>query len=219
MTLKLLFYSSTSYWAWISIITSITIICNLLILISSRRQPKDRTNVKYLTFAAIINASVAIAFMFIPQILFHGGPVSEYHLFASYRFLILFLLHLTTIITYGVLISIFAKKNKAQIDVYLLIAGLSMIIAELLTINSDLIYYYILEKLIYNFNYPIKQDPLWIIYIIFTDLDTTMYTLSLVFFVIHGIKDKDFFIITAFILIIIRDSINGVLYVYLSQVL
>lgn len=220
MTIQLIYYTTLSYFSWIITITLMSVIINLFIIISGRRQPDHFKSRYLLIITGLINIAIIIVSAFIPRMLIYGSNIPEFRIFLIYNFTIEFIVLSTTLSTYGAMIILFAKKNTGNFENYLIIAGIFMVIAQTLGIIScALKYFYVFENLFLTVGYDMRSDPIWIFYISSIDLDRTAYACSLVFFIAHGIKTKDKYISLAFLLILIRDSITGVLYLFFSRLI
>ncbi len=211
----LYYFTNIQYILWIGIITSITCFCNYLIIRSSSRQPENINSTNILKIVGLVNVMMVIVVLFIPRFSIYTTSQPEYDIFKIYQFSVNSVLRLTTFLTYGVLLIIFAKKNSENLQKYMLTGGILMCVADIFMITAIFLrYFYIIDLPIANY----RTDFLWYLFIILQDLENTVYVCSLIFFIIYGLKYNKYFVY-AFLLIMIRDTFTGDLYMFISRML
>ncbi|MHA1437263.1 MAG: hypothetical protein ACTSPD_06770, partial [Promethearchaeota archaeon] len=119
----------------------------------------------------------------------------------------------------GVLILIFAKKNRDIIDTYAMTAGIFIIITFLLNSISAIIFTSIFFDYIFLYsNHSINGTLAWYVYVALINISITFYVLGLILYIIHGKKNKDKYFMYAMIMIIIRSFTMNYLYLLTSLI-
>lgn len=172
--------------------TFILIITNLFIIKSGMNQSDEVRFSKLLILAGKINICSEIIKYLIPNISMtdiNFNFAVEYIFFLSYQIFRSLLFGIPAIMTYGIFFIIFGKENREHFRNYLIIVGILWTFSKILTTifwNGELFTFLFVEGISVN-----------IIAILFTIYNLVWgmpYLVSVIFLIIHGIKNKDRFL-------------------------
>ncbi len=172
--------------------TFILIITNLFIIKSGMNQSDEVRFSKLLILAGKINICSEIIKYLIPNISMtdiNFNFAVEYIFFLSYQIFRSLLFGIPAIMTYVIFFIIFGKENREHFRNYLIIVGILWTFSKILTTifwNGELFTFLFVEGISVN-----------IIAILFTIYNLVWgmpYLVSVIFLIIHGIKNKDGFL-------------------------
>ncbi len=172
--------------------TFILIITNLFIIKSGMNQSDEVRFSKLLILAGKINICCEIIKYLIPNISMtdiNFNYAVEYQFFLSYQIFRSLLFGIPAIITYGIFFIIFGKENREHFRNYLIIVGILWTFSNILSTifwNGELFTFLFVEG--------ISVNIIVILYIIYNLVWGIPYLVSVIFLIIHGIKNKDRFL-------------------------
>lgn len=172
--------------------TFILIITNLFIIKSGMNQSDEVRFSKLLILAGKINICCEIIKYLIPNISMtdiNFNYAVEYQFFLSYQIFRSLLFGIPAIITYGIFFIIFGKENREHFRNYLIIVGILWTFSNILSTifwNGELFTFLFVEG--------ISVNIMVILYIIYNLVWGIPYLVSVIFLIIHGIKNKDRFL-------------------------
>jgi len=173
--------------------TFILIIINLFIIKSGMNQSDEVRFSKLLILAGKINICFEIIKYLIPNISMtdiNFNYAVEYIFFLSYQIFRSLLLGIPAIITYGIFFIIFGKENREHFRNYLIILGILWTFSNILTTifwNGELFTF------LFVFG-GISVNIIAILFTIYYLVWSIPYLVSVIFLIIHGIKNKDRFL-------------------------
>jgi len=172
--------------------TFILIIINLFIIKSGMKQSDEVRFSKLLILAGIINICFEIIKYLIPNISLtdiNFNYAVEYQFFLSYQIFRSLLFGIPAIMTYGIFFIIFGKENREHFRNYLIIVGILWTFSKIITTifwNGELFTFLFVEG--------ISVNIIAILFIIYDLVWGMPYLVSVIFLIIHGIKNKDRFL-------------------------
>ena len=165
------------------------LIVNYYILRASKRQPEGVKKSEYLKWCAIINLIFTLVPLFLPELVIITPTFSPQDLLFVSLFYILtgLILCVPFLISYGVLIFLFARQNRGNLGSYLYIAGICFLVGYSLysiSIGGNVIPFFLYLDI-----FPL----VWVIPITILSLSASLVSLvGFVFFIIHGVNKRDF---------------------------
>lgn len=172
--------------------TFILIITNLFIIKSGMNQSDEVRYSKLLILAGKINICFEIMKYLIPNISITNinfNYAVEYIFFLSYQIFRSLLFGIPAIMTYGIFFIIFGKENREHFKNYLIIVGILWTFSNILTTifwNGELFTFLFVEG--------ISVNIIAILITIYNLVWGIPYLVSVIFLIIHGIKNKDRFL-------------------------
>ena len=170
----------------IRIIFSITI--NYFILRASKAQPEGTKNKLYLKWCATINFIFIPILLILPELVIVTPTFSPQDLtfMSLFYFLTGLIVSVPFLISYGVLIFLFARQNRETLGSYIYIASICFLVGfslDLINLGGNLITIF----LIFDILTLVGEVSFVILY-----LGTNLISLvGFVFFLIHGVNNRD----------------------------
>ena len=165
------------------------LIVNYYILRASKRQPEGVKKTEYLKWCAIINLIFTIVPLFIPELIIVTPTFSpqDFSFVSLFYLLTGLILSVPFLISYGVLIFLFARQNRETLESYLYIASICFLVGYSLTsitFGGNIIQIFLFLDI---FPY------VWVIPITILSLISGLMSLvGFVFFLTHGVNKRDF---------------------------
>jgi len=192
MAIVFFYYTNIFYWTASIISAGILIIVNLLIIKSGRNQPEGVEGSNLLVVAGIINIIINITMFFIPILDFFKLTQNEYHFYKIYYLSVQLIVPISSLITYGICLTNFGRKNRDKYEKLLLTAGISMTIGYIIQIITVFFYVnFLIDYYIYYPGFSIEGDLMWTIYLVLINFPITAYLFGVLLFVLHGKMNKD----------------------------
>ncbi len=173
--------------------TFILIITNLFIIKSGMNQSDEVRFSKLLILAGKINICFEIIKYLIPNISMtdiNFNYAVEYQFFLSYQIFRSLLFGIPAIMTYGIFFIIFGKENREHFRNYLIIVGILWTFSNILTTifwNGELLFTFFFAE-------GISVNIVIILFTIYNLVWSIPYSVSIIFLIFHGIKNKDKFL-------------------------
>lgn len=190
---------------------------NSLIIKASKEQPENRMKKGLLEFTGLINIIVLCMLWFLPSVFIQNYTYLEYQLFKTYKLFKSLILPITSFLTFGVLIMLYGHNNKLK---YLFIGAISLIFAFGANIINSILYFGIILDRTYILNIiSPRADFIWIAFFICSNISTTSYIFGISLYIVHSVLNRDKFLVTGIILIILQQLGSAVIYQIVSFLL